>query len=266
MMPTPIKSRQNSEWTASRIRRRIKTLGEWFHNIELKGIQTAPQHKLGDYPTVKWKRFAHSIPQDLRGKSVLDIGCNAGFYSLEMKRRGAERVLGIDTSDSYLKQARFVAGVSGMDIEFRNLSIYQLGKLRETFDVVLCMGVLYHLRHPLLALDLIRKYADAELVVLQSMLRGSQRVFRPRSDYSFDQRSIFQRTGFPVMHFVEDKYCADPTNWWIPNASCLEAMIRSAGFEITDHPEKEIYLCRPQRSQRDPQELSRHVPTEVIRP
>ena len=77
----------------SEIRRRVSDLGDWFHNMELGGVQTAPQHFLGDYPRVKWQRFSHAIPADLRGKSVLDIGCNAGFYSLEMKRRGAERVL-----------------------------------------------------------------------------------------------------------------------------------------------------------------------------
>ncbi len=62
-------------------------------------------------PRVKWNRFAHAIPADLRGKTVLDIGCNAGFYSIEMKRRGADRVVGIDFDDDYLAQARFAAEV-----------------------------------------------------------------------------------------------------------------------------------------------------------
>ena len=84
------------------IRRRVAALGQWFHNIDLNGVQTAPDHFLGDYPAVKWRRFADSIPADLTGKSVLDIGCNAGFYSIEMKRRGADRVLGIDNDERYL--------------------------------------------------------------------------------------------------------------------------------------------------------------------
>jgi tRNA (mo5U34)-methyltransferase len=57
-------------------------------------VQTAPNHFLNDYPNVKWRRFQHAIPEDLSGKSVLDIGCNGGFYAIEMKRRGADRVLG----------------------------------------------------------------------------------------------------------------------------------------------------------------------------
>ena len=71
-------------------------------------------HFLGDYPAVKWRSFAPAIPRDLAGKSVLDIGCNGGFYSIEMKQRGAERVLGIDFDEDYLAQARFAAQVSGL--------------------------------------------------------------------------------------------------------------------------------------------------------
>ena len=78
------------------IRERVAALGPWFHNLDLNGVKTAPDHFLGDYPAVKWGHFADAIPADLSGKSVLDIGCNAGFYSLEMKRRGAARVLAID--------------------------------------------------------------------------------------------------------------------------------------------------------------------------
>ena len=81
------------------LQRRIEELGPWFHNMRLRGIATAPEHFLGNYPEVKFERFRDAIPADMTGKSVLDIGCNGGFYSLEMKRRGASRVLGIDTDD-----------------------------------------------------------------------------------------------------------------------------------------------------------------------
>src|SRR4051812_39599687 len=86
----------NMPLTREEIEAKARALGEWFHNIDLGGISTAPNHFLGDYPRVKWNRFAHSIPADLSGKTVLDIGCNGGFYSIEMKRRGAARVVGID--------------------------------------------------------------------------------------------------------------------------------------------------------------------------
>jgi tRNA (mo5U34)-methyltransferase len=224
--------------------RRIAELSPWFHNLELGGIRTAPDHFLGDYPAVKWRRFAHSVPADLTGWSVLDVGCNAGFYAMEMKRRGAARVLGVDSDPFYLDQARFAAEASGLDIEFLRLSVYDVGSIGERFDLVLFMGVLYHLRHPLLALDLLREHVVGDLLLFQSMQRGSTRVEPVPADHPFESVELFRRAGYPVLHFVEERYCGDPTNWWIPNAAAAEAMLRSAGFRIVGHPEQEVYLCR----------------------
>lgn len=226
------------------IERRVRELGQWFHNLDLQGVQTAPDHFLGDYPAIKWRQFASALPTDLRGRSVLDIGCNGGFYSIEMKKRGADRVLGIDYDEDYLAQARFAAEVSGVDIEFRKLSVYDVATLRERFDVVLFMGVLYHLRHPLLALDLIHDHVAGDLMVYQSMQRGSPQVESVKEDYGFRHTEIFERSSFPRMYFIEHKYCGDPTNWWIPNRACSEAMLRSAGFEVIENPEEEVFVCR----------------------
>lgn len=226
------------------IERRVQALGPWFHNLDLDGVKTAPDHFLGDYPAVKWRAFAHAVPQDLLGRSVLDIGCNAGFYSIEMKRRGAGRVLGIDFDDGYIAQARFAAEVAGVDIEFQRLSVYEVAALGERFDIVLFMGVLYHLRHPLLAIDLIHEHVAKDVLIFQSMLRGSQEVEPVAEDYPFFAEAPFDRPGFPKLHFVERRYAGDPTNWWIPNRACVEAMLRSAGFEPLEHPEDEIYICR----------------------
>ena len=230
--------------TKEQIRDRVTALGDWFQNLNLEGVQTAPNHFLGDYPSLKWRRFAHAIPADLSGKTVLDIGCNAGFYSVEMSRRGAARVLGIDTDETYLQQARFVAEVSGAPIEFRRLSVYQVSELRERFDLVLFLGVLYHLRHPLLALDLLHEHVVGDLLAAQSLSRGSRDVERLEDDYPFSETEIFTRAGYPALYFVEKQYSHDPTNWWIPNRACMEAMLRSAGFEILDQPEEEVYICR----------------------
>ena len=230
--------------TPEQLRARVEELGPWFHNLDLNGVQTAPAHFLGDYPNVKYRGFAHAIPEDLTGKTVLDIGCNAGFYSMEMKRRGAERVVGIDSEELYLAQARFAAEVNGLDIEFRNLSVYDVAKLGERFDFVIFMGVLYHLRHPLLALDLLYEHVVGDLLLFQSMQRGSTEVEEPNVNHHFWETDLFDRPGWPKMFFVEHRYADDPTNWWIPNAAGAEAMLRSAGFTIVDHPEQEVYLCR----------------------
>jgi tRNA (mo5U34)-methyltransferase len=236
--------------SSAAVKRRIEELGPWFHNIELEGVSTAPDHFLGNYPWIKWRKFAHAIPTDLAGKSVLDIGCNAGFYSIEMKRRGAGRVLGVDFDEAYLAQARFAAEMAQAEIEFRRLSVYDLGALGERFDIVLFMGVLYHLRHPLLALDLIREHVVEDLLVFQSMQRGSSEVTALEPDYHFWRKDLFDDPTFPRLHFIEERYSNDPTNWWIPNRACVEAMLRSAGFEIEAHPEAEVYLCKPAGSPR----------------
>jgi tRNA (mo5U34)-methyltransferase len=233
-----------SELTRGDIEARVHELGDWFHNINLRGVQTAPHHFLGDYPAVKWRLFQHAIPEDLTGRTVLDIGCNGGFYSIEMKRRGADRVVAVDTDERYLAQARFAAEIADADIEFRTMSVYDLPVLHERFDVVLFMGVLYHLRHPLLALDILHDCATRDLLVFQSMLRGSREAGPVRRDYDFHETAQFDDPSYPVMYFVEHKYAHDPTNWWIPNRACAEAMLRSAGFDIVDHPEDEVFVCR----------------------
>ncbi|WP_292122924.1 TIGR04290 family methyltransferase [Brevundimonas sp.] len=233
-----------AELTAKQVRARIAELGPWFHNMELKGVRTAPDHFLHDYPANKFSRFAQVVPEDMSGRSVLDIGCNAGFYSLEMKRRGADRVLGIDFDDRYLDQARLAAEVEGVDVEFRKLSVYDLAALGERFDLVIFMGVLYHLRHPLLALDLIHEHVADDLLLFQSMQRGSQQIFEPEVDYDFSETSHFDRPDYPKLHFIEHRYASDWTNWWAPNASASAAMLRSAGFHLLERPEEEVYLCR----------------------
>ncbi len=225
------------------IAREVEKLGPWFHNMDLGGVQTAPTHFLGDYPRMKFARFEHAIPKDLRGKTVLDIGCNAGFYSIEMKRRGAERVVGIDSSETYLEQARFVSRVTGLDVELRNLDVYDVARLGEKFDLVLFMGVLYHLRHPLLALDMVREHVVKGTMLFQSMQRGSREVLELEEDYPFSERDVFDEPGYPKMHFVEKNYSQDDTNWWIPNRACVEAMLRSAGFRVVHNPEEEVYVC-----------------------
>src|SRR5215203_2646125 len=108
-------TRKEQLLTHDEIQQRVRGLGKWFHNMNLRGVWTAPDHFLGNYPGSKFARFDRSLPQDLTGKSVLDIGCNAGFYSIEMKRRGAARVLGIDSDDRYLAQAEFASDVLGFD-------------------------------------------------------------------------------------------------------------------------------------------------------
>ena len=234
------------------LRERIDALGPWFHNIDLgDGATTAPDHFLGDYPGDKFRRFASAVPADLSGKSVLDIGCNAGFYAMEMKRRGASRVVAIDSDQHYLDQARFAAETLGYDgVEFARLDEYDVAALGERFDLVIFMGVLYHLRHPLLALDLIREHVACDLMLFQTLQQGSADVYEVPEDHPFhvpgtwDPPAYFDEPGYPKMHFIERRFAGDWTNWWAPNAACTQAMLRAAGFSVEATPEADGYLCR----------------------
>lgn len=225
--------------------RRIAELGPWFHNLTIDGIETAPDHFLGDYPRFKFEGFRHALPEDLQGASVLDIGCNAGFYSLEMARRGAGHVVGIDSDPRYLAQARFAAERAGVPLDLRQMDVYDVGSLGERFDLVIFMGVFYHLRHPLLALDLLWEHVVDDMMLFQSMQRGPDIKAAPTApDYDFDDPEPFIRADWPLMWFIESRFSADPTNWFVPNRPGMEAMLRSSGFAIEARIEREVYLCR----------------------
>lgn len=234
--------------TAHEVARRVRELGPWFHALELRGVRTVETHPLGDFLEELWEQVEPAFPADMSGSTVLDIGCNAGFYSLRLHARGA-RVTAIDHDARYLAQARFAAEVMGADIEFHQLDVYHVDALGRRFDYVLFMGVLYHLRYPLYALDKVAALVGERLVV-QSMLRGPAAGPHVQADYPIAERAVFEQPGFPAMYFVEQSYAGDPTNWWVPNPAGLEAMLRSAGLRIDAHPAPEVYFCSPAGSPR----------------
>jgi tRNA (mo5U34)-methyltransferase len=226
--------------------REIAALGPWFHNLHLPdGRQTAPGHPLGDFPAFKWREIESSLPPDLSGWSALDIGCNAGFYSFELARRGA-RVLGIDHDERYLAQAAWARSLYGLDdqVELRCMTVYDLARQEQQFDLVLFMGVLYHLRYPLLGLDIVSA-ATRRLLVFQTLTTVETASGPLPGDVPIAERERLLERDWPAMAFVEDRFAGDQTNWWIPNSACVEALARSAGLEIVDRPGHEIYLCSP---------------------
>jgi tRNA (mo5U34)-methyltransferase len=229
-------------------------LAPWFHNLHLPdGRRTAPDHPLGDFPAFKWQQVAPHLPADLSGARALDIGCNAGFYTFELARRGAD-VLAIDIDEHYLRQARWAAEQFGLSdrVTLRRMGVYDLAGLdAEPFDVVLFLGVLYHLRHPLLALDAVSALTGGTLVVQTLTMPGEERLATP-ADLSIDDRGQLRRPGWPAMAFIEHELAGDPTNWWAPDAACVEAMLRSCELEIRALPGHEIWLCEPRPGRRPP--------------
>ena len=229
----------------------IVRLGPWFHNLHLPdGMQTAPQHLLGDFPAVKWRQIAPWLPAGLTGCRALDIGCNAGFYSFELARRGAD-VTAIDIEPRYLEQARWAARRFGLEarVSFRQASVYELAGARERFDLVCFLGVLYHLRHPLLALDVVRGLTRGRMI-LQTLTMPGEEVLAPPQSIELGERDLMRKPGWPQMAFIEERLEEDPTNWWAPNHACVEALVRAAGFRVVARPGHEIYLCEP--NEREP--------------
>lgn len=230
----------------ARIRRKIDALGPWFHNLHLPGgVQTAPDHFLGDFPAYKWDEIGPCLPSDLSGWTVLDIGCNAGFYSFELARRNAD-VLGIDLNETYLAQARWAAKVYGLErrVRFRRMQVYDLARSTEGFDLVLFMGVFYHLRYPLLGLDIIARKVR-RCMLFQTLTMPGMQVLENTLDRGIDEREDLLHPGWPKMAFFEHRFADDPTNWWAPNHAAVEALLRSSGMRVVERPGTEIYLCVP---------------------
>lgn len=218
----------------------------WFHNLHLPdGTQTAPNHPLGDFPSFKWRQIAEHLPADLTGWTALDIGCNAGFYAIELAKRGAH-VVALDREEHFLRQARWAIEQFGLGdrIEVRQGQIYDLARWTDRFDLILFLGVFYHLRYPLLGLDLVAE-RTRRLLLFQTLTMAGTEVCETPADQPFDDRAALAAPGWPKMAFIEKKLAGDLTNWWAPNHAAVEAMLRSTGMRVVSRPGHEIYLCEP---------------------
>jgi tRNA (mo5U34)-methyltransferase len=218
----------------------------WFHNLHLPdGSQTAPNHPLGDFPAFKWRDIAAELPADLSGWTVLDIGCNAGFYSIELAKRGAF-VTAIDKDLHFLRQAHWAVQQFELEsrVELREAQVYDLVSWDQRFDLVLFLGVFYHLRYPLLGLDIVAEKVKKRLVFQTLTMPGDQTKTAP-NDFSIDERKLMLEPGWPKMAFIEKEMAGDHTNWWAPNHACVEAMLRTTGLRVIARPAHEIYVCEP---------------------
>ncbi len=233
---------------AEAVRRHVAQLGFWYHNIDLgDGIWTNPEHPHGDHPGERWRFLEPYMPAEFRGASVLDIGCNAGWFSLQFKRLGASYVLGVDEVPRHIEQARFAAAELGYaDIDYRCMSVYDIAKMVDIpgqFDVVVFLGVFYHLRHPLLVLDMVSRMRP-KLMLFQTMLRGASGEIEIAGDYPIVEQRIFDNARYPAMYFVEERFAGDATNWWMANENAVKAMLRSFGFtRFTQTSNPEVFVC-----------------------
>lgn len=200
----------------------------WFQRIHLgHGVYTKPE--TGYHETV-WRAFLRCFPDDLGGASVLDVGCNAGYFSIQAKLRGAGRVLGIEPWPVYLQQARKIGDVWKLGIEFDGLDAHDLDRVDEQFDLVFLCGLLYHLKNPLLVLEHVgRLCRDAVILDTEIIPESRRNRVRVRSGAAGGVRMTTARSGF--MKFVEGhELGGDGSNWWVPDTECVLGMLRTAGF------------------------------------
>lgn len=195
----------------------------WWHRIDLGDGLVTP----GVLDT-KARAIEVGLPANLAGRSVLDIGAWDGYFSFEAERRGASRVVAVDQmvwQDPSVGRKGFDYARAALDsrVEAVECDVYELTpeKVGGTFDLVLFLGVLYHLQDPIRALKNV------------SAVAGNQLILETHVDMVDCSR--------PVMAFYEGTECnSDPSNWWGPNRAAVEAMLRVVGFRRIEMYSKQV--------------------------
>ncbi len=234
----------------------VERLQPWFHLIDLgDGVVTKGGSVAGeadDHPLPTWAVISTALPEDLTGRSVLDVGCNAGFYSVEAKKRGARRVLGIDAQRHQVRQASFVARALGLPMEFRRMSVYDLSE--ETvgvFDVTLALGLVYHLKHLVQGLE--RLYAvTGDLLILETAVLLPELVPTGAVPYV---TGPLTRSLHP-MGYVENSPDAKEAvfNWFVPSVGAMAAMLSDTGFDdvrcVATPGDRAVFVCQKRKESR----------------
>jgi tRNA (mo5U34)-methyltransferase len=232
----------------------IHRLDPWFHCIELApGVLTKTESVAGepaDHPRETWDIIRDCLPADLSGKSVLDVGCNAGFYSVEAKRRNASHVVGVDAMRREIMQADFVRRALGLDIEFRPLSVYDLSVASVgRFDVTLALGLIYHLKHLVLGLERLAQVTEDTLIVETALMpEGSELIgsaSRPAEYVVGDLRRPLHTIGW-----IENppEVSESAYNWFLPSLDGAVALLKAVGFRHVEvfavQGDRAVIICR----------------------
>jgi tRNA (mo5U34)-methyltransferase len=201
---------------------------------------------------IEWLMNHLGVPASLEGASVLDIGTTNGGGAFIAEMRGASRVVAVDIYDADRFGFDELRRALGSNAQFVKGSIYELPEiLNEKFDVVLFLGVLYHLRHPLMAIDSLRKLTR-DVLYLETAISG-------------------EASDPPRAHFYRrDELNADFSNWFTPTVACLGDWVRSSGFIVPEvgcwpeeQPERAGLVARPTDGAPEFAQLTSEVPLLV---
>jgi len=175
----------------------------WWHTLKLGNVIT-DGHSVAQF----WTLF--NLPEDYINKRVLDVGCADGFFAFNAEDKGALEVVMLDDDDRPTRNLLLECLETKVKFVTKDILIDDLTNLGK-FDVILFLGVLYHLKYPLLGLEKITKLLnpDGEIYV----------------------ETIISLDTSCTMRFIEDSYANDYTNWWMPSVECVLALMRTAGFK-----------------------------------
>jgi tRNA (mo5U34)-methyltransferase len=233
--------------TPDQVESQVAALGWWYQHFELPGgVWTGDGAPPAYDPRERWQLFAPYIPDDLTGKTVLDVGGNAGYFSVQMKLRGAQKCVMVEPVIEFVDQARLVFSEFGVRVKVVNEDVHAYClTTTERFDYVLFLGLFYHLKYPVLVLDRLAEMTKARLV-LAAHISGGVEHGEPADATDVDRDEVRAST-FPQLAFIERTYRGDLTNWWIPNYQALEPLARSAGLRVVARPHPEMLITEPER-------------------
>lgn len=215
----------------------VRAFPFWYQRIYLgQGIYTMDNNGAPAYHEHVWRRLEPTLPTNLNNASVLDVGCNAGYFAIQSKLRGAGRVVGIEFIEEFVRQAELCRQVWNLEIEYRQLGADQVSSLNEQFDLVIFTGILYHLKNPLQALE------DAGKICRDAIMVETEVISEDPRNTVYVRHGPYGKAGVTARHngfmkFIEkDELNGDGSNWWVPDTECVRAMLRTAGFKYFSDP------------------------------
>lgn len=236
--------------TREQIEKEVRHLCWWYQHFELpSGVLTGNGQEPSYQPETRWKLFEPFVPKDLSGQSVLDVGGNAGYFSVQMKLRGAKKCVLVESYVEFARQAEFVAKQFGVKLEIVNEDIHTYClTTEERFDYVLFVGLFYHLKYPVLVLDRLAEMTKGRMFFQSHLIGSEEEAHVGKENYKRGaDDKIINDPAFPRMSFIEQLYNGDPTNWWIPNYGALEPLLRSAGLKVIARPHPQLLVAEPER-------------------
>lgn len=220
------------------LRARIAAYEAWYHEFDFgDNVMSRPKHPHRDI----WQATAQFLePVDFKGKSVLDIGCWDGYWSFLAEQRGAAPVFATDDNSQHWTSLPGAWGASnspapglgfqlaheaiGSRVRYQgDVNIYHLDRLGQQYDVILCLGVFYHLSHLMSALTQLRHAVKpGGVVILEGASINDHR--KSAMDFLYGPDDGFDGQG-------GEPERRDPSNWSIPSVRCLKDMLGACYFE-----------------------------------